>query len=251
MNRYCAHACGLILVLVSASGARADTSVEAGFSYENLDNGFSDWRSRYVSGAWHPERDRALYGSLRETERFDLDDAEAMAGIYHPVSPALTVHAEASASATHRVLPKWTTLVQFQYALPAGVGVHVGVRHADYLDARVNDVRLTVERYFSDYRIAYVATGSRLVDGDSALTHVLQAAYYYGEDSFVGVTAAFGEEVESLGASGVTVTDVAGGALTGRHALTGAWSLVWHAGSHEQGKRYTRNAVGAGFRYRF
>jgi YaiO family outer membrane protein len=234
-----------------AIGSAAGTVVDAGFTRENLDNGYDDWRSEYLSAEWKPGPRRAVYGVLRKTERFSLDDTDLTAGIYHPLTADAVLFAEAAVSSTHDVLPQWTLLAQTEMAFAHGIGVHIGARHAEYVSARVNDGRITLERYVGNYRLAYAATASRLAGGETGWTHAVQAARYYANTSRVGFVLATGTEVESLGPAGVAVTDIESVALIGRHWLRGNWHVSYEAGHYKQGDLYTRNLVGLGLGYRF
>lgn len=248
-----APAIGAFLATLLPGGAFASgpAAIEAGATRENLDNGFDDWQSRFVSADWRPAPRQALYGLLRETERFGLDDSEALAGIYYPLARSAVLLVEASASATSEVLPRWTFLAQTEFALANGFGSHVGMRHAEYDDATVNAGRFTFEKYIGAWRVAYVATVSRLTDAETAWTHVLSATWYNGDDSRVTLIMTRGEEVESFGPAGVAVSDIRAFTLTGRQAVWRNWSATYELGRHEQGDLYTRQVLGLGLRCRF
>jgi YaiO family outer membrane protein len=252
MIRRAAVAGALFALLAGAAARAADSAaIEAGAGHDNLDNGFDDWRSRYVSADWRPAPRRALYGLVRETERFGLDDTEALAGAYHPLTPSAVLLVEASASATSRVLPRWTLLAETEFTLANGFGAHAGLRRAEYDAATVNAGRFTLERYVAAWRVAYVATVSRLADAETAWTHVLSATRYYGDDNRAGLIVTRGEEVEGFGPAGVAVSDIRGFTLAGRQAVWRNWSATYEAGRVQQGDRYARKVLSLGLRRRF
>jgi YaiO family outer membrane protein len=228
------------------------TEIEAGFTKDNLDSGYDDWRSVYVEGAHHFGPRHTLYGAVRETERFDLRDFEALAGLYYPLAAEWTALIEGSFSPEHNVLPEYSAFGQIHRALPYGWGVALGLRHSQYTSVYTNTLVADLERYWGNWRGAYTLYVGRPQDAPAGTAHRLQLSYYYGERSAVGVSVTYGEEVENVGPPiGVTKTNVRALALFGRHWVTPQWALSYEVYTHEQGDLYTRNGVRLGLRHRF
>lgn len=61
-------------------------TLELGHGRESLTNNYSDWTNTYLLGSRKLGERQILYGGLRETERFNLRDNEAHAGLYFPLS---------------------------------------------------------------------------------------------------------------------------------------------------------------------
>src|SRR4030095_9631750 len=68
---------------------------EAGATYEQLTNDKPDWKSLYLDAMQTFAPRQTLYGTVRETERFDLRDFELAAGYAHPFGAQWTAVIEA------------------------------------------------------------------------------------------------------------------------------------------------------------
>src|SRR4051812_27874869 len=87
-----------------ASAADAGAEIEAGTTYEQLTNDKPDWKSLYLDASKTFAPRQTLYGTVRETERFELRDFEVAAGYSHPFGAKWTGVIEASHSPDHNVL---------------------------------------------------------------------------------------------------------------------------------------------------
>jgi len=243
---------GAIAPAVHAEGDAEPARIEIGATLDTLDRGYDDWRSRYLEVEKKLGERHAIYGSLRETERFRAKDTEVLAGIYYPLADRWTLLAEGNASPTHRILARWSALGQVQYAWDGGWGAHLGVRHTAYNNALCNTLLVTGERYWSSYRAAYTHAVSSLAGSGSASSGRVQLSWYYGEHNWIGTGFSNGTEIESLGAGlGVLSTHVQSIGLSGRHWLSRDWAVSYEAATNRQGSLYTRNAFRLGIRRQF
>ncbi|MBX3663109.1 MAG: YaiO family outer membrane beta-barrel protein [Burkholderiales bacterium] len=230
----------------------ARTEVEAGYSRENLSNSLPDWTSTYLLGSHRFGERRVLYGGLRETRRFGLDDSEVHAGLYYPLGASWTAQVEGSLSPTHEVLAKHSIYGQLQKSLPGGWGVGVGLRHNEYTLSASNVVSLLAERYWGNFRGAYTLYSGRPEGGSSGASHRVQLSYYYADRSSVGISFSDGREVENVGPPrGLLSSDVRNWTLSGQHWLTPAWALTYDLVNHEQGSLYRRQGLRLGIRHSF
>ena len=243
----------------AAALATAETRVpsfqlEGGASYDNLDNGYDDWTSVYLDAVWNRAPRQTLYGGVRRTERFGLDDTEVMAGGYFPVSARVTGVIEGSISPTHDVLAKWSALGQVEIALDGGWGLQFGGRHIEYTEVYSDQLVATAEYYFGNNRVAYTFYRSYLEGDDPVNAHRITLGRHYGrygERSYAAASYSTGQEVESLGPNQVLISDVRSAVVAGRHWFTPAWALSWEIGQHRVLDRYARNAVRLGVRHEF
>lgn len=97
-----------------------NAAIEAGAGYKNLNNGYEDWRSTYLSESRKWPGGRVLYGALRETVRFSLKDNAVTLGGYHPLGKNWSLVVEGGGSPTHRGLAQWSLLGQVQRNLAGG-----------------------------------------------------------------------------------------------------------------------------------
>lgn len=228
------------------------TALEFGGSYEKLTNDLPDWSSVYLEAIRDFKPRHTLYGGLRETRRFDLNDTEAYGGLYYPLADAWTGLIEGNLSPTHNVLAKYSALVQLFRSFPGGWVAGLGLRHTEYTASTVNMAVFTAERYWSSLRAAYTFYSSRLEDAGSTPAHRFQLDHYYGERSSVGLSYTTGRESESVGPPvGIITTDVRDWTLYGRHWFAPKWALTYDLLTHEQGDFYRRRGLRLGIRYSF
>ena len=253
----------LAMLMACASPARAQSpamvhppsppvDVELGASHERLTNNRPDWSSVYLEAARTFRPRNTLYGGVRHTRRFDLDDDEAYGGLYYPVADTWTTLLEASASPSHNVLPQYSLYGQLQKTLWQGLNLGAGLRYTEYTDDRVRMATGNVEYYWSAYRAAYTFYSSRVEDAGSAPAHRFQFNYYYTDDSSIGIAYARGREVESVGPPvGLVTSDVREWMISGRHWFAKNWALSYEVLDHEQGILYRRQGLRVGLRHRF
>jgi YaiO family outer membrane protein len=228
------------------------SEIELGGTHETLTNGLSDWRSLYLEGAHNIAERQTVYGGLRRTERFDKYDTEALVGYYHPLAPTWTLLLEGTASPQHQVLARGSALAQIFKSLPEGWGLNLGYRRSEFTTNGVNLFLAGAERYWGNWRGGVTVYSGQPDGAPSAESYRFQLTRYYGERSYVGVSYAFGREVENVGPPvGILTTDVRDLTINGRHWLTRDWALAWDLVAHEQGRLYRREGIRLGLRYRF
>lgn len=226
--------------------------VEAGLSHELLDNGYANWDSLYLDGLHRLGHRHAVYGGLRETQRYDLRDREISAGYYHPLGETLTGLLEASASPDHNVLAKDSLFGQLQKAFEGGWDVQAGLRRSQYNSGSTDLMVLTGERYWGNYRGAYTLYLGKPQGGGTASSHTGQLAYYYSERSYLAFAVSSGRQAENLGPGlGVLTTAVSSARFSGRHWLGSAWGTSYEAIVEHQGDLYTRKGIRLGLRHAF
>lgn len=238
---------------VAATGLKAPlTDVEIGYSRETLTNNLPDWTSSYLLAIHRLGERKTLYGGLRQTRRFGLDDNEVHAGLYFPLGATWTSQIEVSASPTHEVLARGSIYGQLHKSLPGGWGLGLGLRHNDYSLAGTNVVSALAERYWGNFRGAYTLYSGRPEGASSAASHRFQFSYYYADRSSVGLSYSNGREVENVGPPrGVISTDVENWTLSGQHWFNPAWALTYDVVRHEQGALYRRQGLRFGIRHSF
>ncbi|MBM3341897.1 MAG: YaiO family outer membrane beta-barrel protein [Betaproteobacteria bacterium] len=237
----------------AAEGIRLRTDVEFGYGAERLSNNTPDWQNIFVEGS-HRFKDRhAVFGGLRATERFGLWDQEAYGSLHYPIAPTWNLAVEGSLSPAHEVLPKFTLGAQIQKLLPLGLIAGVGYRHNEYTRSQSALRTFSLERYWGDFRGAYMLFSGKPEGGGSAPAHRFQLNYYYGENvSSVGLSFTTGREVENVGApAGLRTTDVRNWTISGRHWFARDWAVTYDLMTHRQGELYRRDGLRLGLRYRF
>jgi len=241
-----------LFLLALFAGRVAALEVEGGFTKETLDHGKPDWRSVYLEAAHDFAKRQTLYGSVRETERFDFRDTELAAGYYHPLTEHFTAQVEASHSPSHNVLPENALFAAGSWEVSKGWVASGGVRYNEYTDNDSRVLSAGIERYFGSFRAFYAIYNGKPQGAPSASAQRLGLDYYYGEKNRVGAGVTWGREVEYVGPpTGIITSDVRAVSVYGRHWLTRAWAVSWEALRHQQGDLYTRTGVRLGLRHLF
>ncbi len=228
------------------------TEIEVGYGKETLTNNLPDWTSTYLLATHQFGERKTLYGGLRETRRFGLDDTEAHAGLYYPVGASWTSLVEVSASPTHEVLARYSVYGELQKNLGSGWGVGLGLRHNEYSLIGTNVLSVSAERYWGNFRGAYTLYSGRPEGASSAASHRFQLSYYYADRNSVGLSYSNGREVENVGPPrDVISANVENWTLSGQHWFNPAWALTYDVVRHEQGALYRRQGLRFGIRHSF
>lgn len=218
---------------------------------EDLDRGYADWRETAALLAWKPAAGQALLGGWRETHRFGLKDRETSAGLYQPLGSGWTVHAEGASSDTHRVLARWSALVELSRKLDGGWVGAFGVKHSDYSQGDTKLLTATVEKYFGPWRAGYTAYLSRPEGANWSPAHRVALSWYRGDLTHLTLSAALGREVENIPGAGLLASDIRAVALSGAVEVAPQWAVTFEGGQHRQGDLYTRRYGRLGFRALF
>jgi len=245
-----------VLLAALAAGAHAQDAfldLEGGATYEHLTNGRDPWSSVYFDAARQFAPRQTLYGGVRETERFDLRDTELGLGYSQPLGAQWTATLEGTYSSQHNVLAKDSVFGQLAWAAGGGWVVYGGGRHSEYTTSDVNLLTAGLDRYWSGLRAGYTIYNGRPEGSGSATSHRVSLDHYYaGERSRIGVSAAWGREVENQGPpTGIITSDIRNLTISGRHWVGGSWSVSWDFGTQRQGDLYRRTGGRLGLRHRF
>ena len=225
-------------------------SLESGFAYDILTNGFSNWKEFYIGGDYRLGERKIVYGRARATERFDQADQELMAGFGLPVLEKWSLVFEGSVAPDAQVLPQWSVFGQVQRTLPHGFGAQIGWRHAQYELSELDMMTFAGEYWRGRYRASYTIYSASIDGGALIFSHRAQLDRYYRDHSRVSVIAATGEQVESIGNGYFIVNDVQTLTLTGLHELGDRWALSWELGQ-AWSDLYNKQRFRAGLTRRF
>ena len=220
---------------------RAAASVER----SQLSGGLDDWTEYSVGLSRRSGPREVVEASLLETRRFGIKDTQLAAGFSHPLSSALTLSVDASISSTHRVLAQRALGAVLQYEFAHSWLVHGGYRHTRYDNTNVQRGTIRLEHYFGDFSASAGWYPVRAL-GTRADSFDARAAWYYAQDSSVGIAIARGDEATQVAAGAIVMAPVRSVAISGRQALGPRLSLNWSLFRSEQGNFYTRTGFYAG-----
>jgi YaiO family outer membrane protein len=246
------------LLLVPAAALAAEPrahpwDLRAEAAHENLDKGYADWDEFLAQLSWRPDTRTAVFGNLRATERFSQRDREAGAGAYLPLGGAGTVlHAEATWSNTHRILPRHVALLELAQPVGGGWVITGGARQSAYTTGDVHAAWLVAELHWKDLRFGWNAQVSRVEGSGWAPAHRVTASWYGASElTFATLTLARGREVENVPPGGLVTTDVRAASLAGSVEFATRWALTGELAWTEQGDLYTRHTARIGTRLLF
>lgn len=227
------------------------TEVELGGSYEDLNNGRKPWSSQFLQLDHRFENGATAYGTVRATRRFQQNDQEIRLGLYAPLLDKLTLQGEVTIGPAHNVLPRASVFGGAQYVLAKGWVVRGGWRRSKYDTSNVNTGDLTLETYFSDYRLGYTLYRSTVESSSPAYSHAVGFDYNYGDRNFVGVIGAVGKEAEFIDDDRLLIRKTNSLVLRGRHWLNPKWAVTYDLGRHKLTDAFTRFGGRVGLRYRY
>ena len=230
-------------------------SVELSQGVDALSGDRPAWRATAVEALWTGERGAAAGFAVRELSRFGRDDVELAASGQAPVGGFLLA-LEGSASPTWWFLPRWAAGLRLERAIAAGWIASAGVRAARYESDLTRSTPIFasagLERYWGRWRAAATTTAVELGNQWSGSGRLaLDLFYGDGDEGRVGVSAAAGRELESLGQGQLLRSNVLAAAVAGSHPLRGAWAMTWELSAQRQGDLYTRIGGRLGLRRRF
>lgn len=218
---------------------------------EGLDRGYADWRETALVLAWKPAAGQALFGGWRETRRFGLEDREASAGLYQPLGTGWSLRAEGTSSDTHRVLARWSALVELSRQFEGGWVGAFGVKQSGYAQGESRLLTATVEKYFGPWRAGYTAYLSQPEGGGWSPAHRVALSWYRGDLTHLTLSLARGREVENDPRTGLLASDIRAVSLAGALEVAPQWAVTFEGGQHRQGSLYTRRYGRLGFRALF
>ena len=211
-------------------GAEAFHDLDFSYRIETLDPKSPHWTDWELAYRRTFARRTLLLGRLTQSRRFDLADTSGTVGGYLPLGAQDTLFAETTQSATHRVLPQSSYQLAWAHAFTGGWGTQFGARHVIYNSTEVTIGELTLEKYISDYRLAYSYSPSHSSTAAGAAGHRLQGGYFYGSGNSAQVIVTTGDEVDKpTSATAVTATRVNSAALFGLQWLSCDWAVGWSA----------------------
>lgn len=219
-------------------------SLLVGAGHESLDNGSPSWGQQFVEVS-RTQQSGGNYrlGVARDT-RYDESDLTVTVG--GDVSFASHWFADFSlgSASSPSFQPDLGYSASIGRALRDGWVAGLRYRRREYETVAVGSIAATVEKYFGDFRVAYVLGQSHLRDAPNALNHSITANWYYDDQMSFGISLNTGEEVEVIGPGQVMRTDVRGISLNGRRQMTDRFGLQWWLGFHDQGDFYRRRFLG-------
>lgn len=245
-------AVALLLAALSAPSLAGPAYSEIGATAgaEAITNNTAAWRHQDLTWQRRNGDDSAYYVTAAHDERFDLNDSQIGGGLHMPVSRRWAFDARIDFSPQHNFLPRDSLLGGVDFTVRRGLIIHASMRHSRYRESQANVAALGVEAYVSAWRLAYTLYEGTSA-GASGASHLVEADWYYGNVSFVGLALVHGREVERISATHLVVAPINGFTLKGKHALSAHWAITYTLGLSSLQGFYTRRGVSVGVVYRY
>lgn len=240
----------LILCSLPALAQKAYTEIAARAGAENITGNGAAWRYQEVNWKYRATDGAAYYATAGHDERFELQDSSLRGGLHIPASKRWAFDAELAISPEHHFLPKDSLFAGFDYTVARGWILHAGIRHSRYDNSQANVATAGLETYIGPWRLAYTLFEGTS-GGASGASNLVQADWYYGNHSFVGLGLVHGREVERIDPTRLVVTPINGISLNGEHALSARWAITYTLGITSLQDFYTRRGVSIGVAYRY
>ena len=226
-------------------------AVQASYGHDELTDNRAPWEIASVNLFMQTPDRHFAHLQLDKIERFDLDDRQIGGSYALPFAQSWYFYAGATYSATHKVIANRMLDTKISKSFTNGLNLHAGVSHAKYTETSNQQLYLTGEYYWSEFRAAYTY---RLIDVEDAGTgdnHNIQINKYYNSSSFIGALIAKGQDVEYDGTVNPPISDVLTLSIYGSHAFQPQWSLIYSLTYHQQGDFYNRNGFVLGLKFDF
>jgi YaiO family outer membrane protein len=224
-------------------------TIVAGAGHDRLDNNAPSWNQLFANASHARDWGSYRFGLSRDS-RFDEVDITLSLGAETEFATDWSAGVDIATVSNPQFQPELSYGGFIGRSLPDGWVVNLRYLQREYSGTSVGAQVVAVEKYVSDYRIAYALGHSRPRGASGSLGHSLTLNWYYSDHASIGININTGEETEAIGAGQVLQTDVNGVGLTGRRRLNDKLQFSWWLGTHEQGDYYRRTFLGMAVTYR-
>lgn len=190
--------------------------LELAHSQDKLSGDYQNWRSNQMNLFLSLPQKDSLSIELNRTQRFGLQDSSVYLNYTRPMQGG-AANIELGYTPEAEFLFKRMYGVGWNGVIGGGYGYILAYRQRSYRDTLSDSMNLTLEKYFSDYRIAYTNTISSIDKSQTEQSHRLQLQWIGEANNRLGLTYASGNEPVYLGPS----------SLTAAHVSTVQMDAVW------------------------
>ncbi|MEN9543390.1 MAG: hypothetical protein RLZZ598_223 [Pseudomonadota bacterium] len=214
--------------------AEAPWQIESSLTHEHLSNGSPDWRQLDLALRRRLDGGAVVDLGLRQAERYDATDRELGIGATWPVAADWQLALRGTTAGSAAFLPRNGIAFDVSRQLGSGWLANAGMTRNRFAPTDVSAtgttlLRLGLERYFGDWRLASGWTRGRLDGGQAANGWRFQVDHYFGEAGRIGLLVAGGRELEAA-PLGLISTRVDSAVLLARWRMAEGWSLTVDAG---------------------
>ena len=226
-------------------------TAEVLYGHDELTNNRSPWEIVSAKLAMQTPAKHFAHVQLDSIERFELDDWQIGGSYALPLAESWSLYAGATYSPTHKVIANSMLQTRISKSFPTGLNLHAGISHARYSDTSSQQLYLTGEYYWSEFRVSYTYRLIDVLNAGTGENHNIQFNKFYSSVNMIGASFAAGEDVEFDGSSDPPISDVLTLSIFGRHMFQPQWSLIYSFTYHQQGDFYNRNGFVLGIKFDF
>jgi hypothetical protein len=277
---YVAASAAFVLLHPAAFGQTLKRSVSHDTRFETLkpESSFSDWRRLATEGGARPGEIGLGYSQLTPGDPLAGNGPETTSGFWVPLSHSLSSLVETSVTPGTLGGIDRSVLGQVAHQLGGGWNMQAGVRHSELgvalpdsmfassaaslsglppamhgLGATSADLgKVTVERFWDNYRGAYTVSSARADGGSTATSHKFQFDYFYDASNSVGLSYTTGRSFQTpLGVNMLVPVEATNVGVVGEHWINRAWAINYNALIEDRGIEGLKPEIRVGLRLRF
>lgn len=225
--------------------------VEVGASREILSGDREPWEDYWIRATYRAGPGRYVYGGVRWTRRFGLEDHQLEAGGGLPLAPDWSLAVGGTLSPTGRVLPDWGASGTVTHRLSPEWSVYAGGGRQEWDSVAVNTQHVGVRRHFERFLLGYRAGFHQLDPVGSGVSHTVTGTFFYGRGSAISLGLGVGRGAAIVGSEDVRTVSERSGRLSGIHWLDEHTGVSYTFGIHRHEDFFSRSTSSIGIRRRF
>lgn len=223
--------------------------IEITHSNDWLNKNYANWQSNNMN-FFLPLREKGTTTiELTKVRRYNLEDENAYINYSYPTKYG-AANVELGLTSNADFLYKNLYGMGWNGIIGKGFGYIIAYKQRSYSDSLADMVSFTVEKYFSDYRLAYTNTQSSLNKQKFEESHRIQFQWIGENNNRFGISYSSGDEPVDLGFNHLSSSNVQQLQIDGVYWIRdfGFSASAWHV---KQGEFYSRNGAQIGLRLAF
>jgi YaiO family outer membrane protein len=228
--------------------------IEIGSSFDQLTNNYANWSSQYLNLSLPLQENGLVNIQAQNVQRFSMVDQELDVSYAYPLKYGV-VNIEGGYSANPNFLPQTSVGVGWNGKLPQNFGYIIAANQKQYsqsyANASTNLYNLGLEKYWGQFRFAYVGMISSINRDQGSFASKVQAQWISDTNNRLGLTYAQGMEPTVVALNNLSSIQFQYIQLDGLYWVTktvGITSAIWHG---KEGSYYQRNGGQLGLRVSF
>ncbi len=228
--------------------------IEVGSSFDQLTNNYANWSSQYLNLSLPLHENGLVNIQAQNVQRFSMVDQELDITYAYPVKYGV-INVEGGYSANPNFLPQTSVGLGWNGRLAQNFGYIIAANQKQYSqsysNASTNLYNLGLEKYWGEFRFAYVGMISSINRDQGSFASKVQAQWIGESNNRLGLTYAQGMEPTVVALNNLSSIQFQYVQIDGLYWITktiGITSAAWHG---KEGSYYQRNGGQLGLRVSF